>query len=192
MNKKVDAWIQRASRWQEEFELLRSYALDTGLDEELKWGQACYANGEHNVVLIHGFKEYCALLFFKGALMKDPKHLLVQQTENVQAARQMRFTSAIEIGKLEKTIKNYIKEAIRIERSGEKVPMKKTSEFKMPDEFKKRLEQSKALKKAFDALTPGRQRAYLLFFSSAKQTKTREARIEKSISDILQGKGLND
>ena len=192
MNQKVDFYFTKAKTWQKEIEQLRIIVLDCNLTETLKWGCPCYTYEDSNVVLIHTFKEYCALLFFKGALLKDPKEALIQQTENVQAARQMRFTSAQEITKLKTTIKAYIKEAIAAEKAGLKVELKKTSEFAMPDEFKQVLKEDAALKKAFNALTPGRQRAYLLFFSSAKQAKTREARIEKSIPDILEGKGLND
>lgn len=192
MNPKVDFYFTKAKTWQEEIELLRDIVLDCGLDEVLKWGCPCYTSEGSNIVLIHTFKEYCALLFFKGALMKDPKDILIQQTANVQAARQMRFTSSQEITKLKTSIKAYIKEAIAIEKAGLKVEMKKTAEFEMPEEFKQVLKEDAELKKAFKALTPGRQRAYLLHFSSAKQSKTREARIEKCIPDILEGKGLND
>lgn len=192
MNSKVDFYFTKEKKWQKEIELLRELALECGLDEVLKWGCPCYVYEDGNVILIHTFKEYCGLLFFKGALLKDPKNILIQQTENVQAARQMRFTSAQEITKLKTAIKSYIKEAIAAEKAGLKVELKKTSEFTMVDEFKQVLKEDAALTKAFKALTPGRQRAYLLFFSSAKQSKTREARIEKSIPDILEGKGLND
>ena len=192
MNPKVDFYFTKAKTWQKEIEQLRTLVLDCGLTETLKWGCPCYTYEDSNVVLIHTFKEYCALLLFKGALLKDPKELLVQQTENVQAARQMRFISSQEITKLKTTIKAYIKEAIAAEKSGMKVELKKTSEFAMPEEFKQILKEDAALKKAFNALTPGRQRGYLLHFSAAKQSKTREARIEKCIPDILEGKGLND
>ncbi len=192
MNPKVDFYFTQAKNWQEEIELLRDIVLDCNLDEVLKWGCPCYTAEGSNVVLIHTFKEYCALLFFKGALMKDPKDILIQQSANVQAARQMRFTNAKEITKLKTSIKAYIKEAIAIEKAGLKVELKKTSEFEMVEEFKQVLKEDAELKKAFKALTPGRQRAYLLHFSSAKQSKTREARIEKCIPDILAGKGLND
>ncbi len=192
MNPKVDWFFTKATKWQEEYDRLRLIVLDCGLTEELKWGCPCYTYEDSNIVLIHGFKEYCALLFMKGALLKDPKHILIQQTENVQAARQIRFTHVDEIEKLEAALKAYIKEAIKLEKDGVKVPLKKTSEFKMPDEFKNVLDKTPALKKAFYALTPGRQRGYLLHFSSAKQSKTREARIEKRISQILKGKGLED
>jgi uncharacterized protein YdeI (YjbR/CyaY-like superfamily) len=192
MNPKVDFYFTKAKTWQKEIEQLRTIVLDCGLTETLKWGCPCYTYEDSNVVLIHTFKEYCALLLFKGALLKDPKELLVQQTENVQAARQMRFISSQEITKLKTTIKAYIKEAIAAEKSGMKVELKKTSEFAVPEEFKQILKEDAALKKAFNALTPGRQRGYLLHFSAAKQSKTREARIEKCIPDILEGKGLND
>ncbi len=192
MNSKVDWYFTKNNKWQEEIVTLRSIVMDCGLEEELKWGCPCYTSEKNNVVLIHVFKDYCALLFFKGALLKDPKGILVQQTANVQAARQLRFTSVNEITKLEKTIKTFVKEAIKVEKSGLKVEMKKTSEFNMPAEFKTKLDQSAPLRKAFYALTPGRQRAYLLFFSSAKQEKTREARIEKFTPQILSGKGIDD
>ncbi len=191
-NPKVDFFFNKAKKWQEEFEKLRNVILDCGLTEELKWGCPCYAFEKRNIVLIHGFKEYCALLFFKGALLSDPKHILIQQTENVQAARQIRFTSVREIVKLKPVLKAYIKEAIEVERAGVKVPLKKTREFDVPEEFQNKLSKSTALRKAFKALTPGRQRGYLLHFSAPKQSKTRESRIEKSIPQILVGKGLND
>ncbi len=192
MNPKVDAFLGRAKKWQDEFEKLRTIVLECGLQEELKWGQPCYSYEGTNVVLMHGFNEYCALLFFKGALLKDPNGILVQQTENVQAARQIRFTDTKQIVKMKAIIKAYIHEAIEVERAGLKVPMKKTAEFKMPEEFKVRLDKSANLKKAFYALTPGRQRAYLLYFASAKLAKTREDRIDKYAPHILKGKGLDD
>src|SRR3954469_10548292 len=192
MNPKVDFFFSKATQWQEEFEQLRTIVLDCGLTEELRWGKPCYTFQEKNIVLIHGFKEYCALLFMKGALLKDPKGILIQQTENVQAARQIRFTDEREIAKLKATIKAYVNEAIEAEKAGLKVNFKKTSEFKMPEEFEKQLKESRALKTAFDGLTPGRQRGYLLYFSAAKQSKTREARIEKCREQILKGKGLDD
>ena len=191
-NTKVDAVLSKEKRWPKEMQALREIALATELTEELKWGQACYTFQGTNVVLIHGFKEYCALLFMKGALLKDPKGILIQQTENVQAARQIRFSKLQEIVKLKTVVKAYIKEAIAVEKAGLKVEMKKTSEFKVPEEFQIKLDKNKALKTAFSALTPGRQRAYLLHFASAKQSSTREARIEKCSPDILKGKGLND
>jgi uncharacterized protein YdeI (YjbR/CyaY-like superfamily) len=184
--------LGKAQKWQEEFEKLRKIALSCPLTEELKWGQPCYTCEGANIVLIHGFKEYCALLFMKGALLKDTKGLLVQQTENVQSARQIRFTSLKEITKLEPVLKAYIKEAIEVEKAGMEVEYKKTSEFAMPDEFAKALKRNAALKKAFETLTPGRQRGYLLHFAAAKQSKTRESRIEKCTPQILAGKGLMD
>jgi uncharacterized protein YdeI (YjbR/CyaY-like superfamily) len=192
MNTKVDFFFNKATRWQEEFELLRTIILDCGLTEELKWGQPCYSFEEKNIVLIHGFKEYCAVLLFKGALLKDAKHILIQQTKNVQSARQVRFTSVQEIVKLKTTLKAYVKEAIEVEKKGLKVELKKTKEFPMPEEFKNKLTENPVLKKAFYALTPGRQRAYLLYFAQAKQSKTREARVEKYEKQILKGKGLDD
>jgi uncharacterized protein YdeI (YjbR/CyaY-like superfamily) len=192
MNPKVDFYFVKAKKWKEEIELLRSIILDCHLKEELKWGCPCYTYEGSNIVLIHTFKDYCALLFFKGSIMKDPKKILIQQTENVQAARQVRFTGLKEIEKLKATLKKYVFEAIRVEESGEKVPMKKTTEFKMPDEFKSTLSKDPTLKKAFESLTPGRQRGYLLYFSSAKQEKTRLERIKKYTPVILKGKGLED
>jgi len=190
-NTKVDFFFRKPSSWQEEYEKLRKIALDCGLTEELKWGCPCYTFEKNNIVLIHGFKEYCAYLFFKGALLKDPDQLLIQQTKNVQSARQIRFTSAREITKLKSTLKAYIKDAIEVEKSGRKVKLKRTAEFVMAEEFQKRLNEDAALKTAFDSLTPGRQRAYLLYFSSPKQSKTRAARVAKSILPILKGQGLD-
>lgn len=192
MNPKVDFFFNKAKQWKEEYEALRKIALALGLTEELKWGQPCYTYQNNNIVLIHGFKEYCAFLFFKGALLKDPNGILVQQTKNVQSARQIRFTNVKEIDKLKTALKAYIKNAIEVEKSGQKVNFKKTKEFDMPEEFLSKLEESPDLRSAFDSLTPGRQRGYLLHFSSAKQSKTREARIEKYIPHILKGKGLDD
>ena len=192
MNPKVDWFFAKDTHWQKEYEKLRKIILDCGLIEELKWGCPCYTFENTNIVLIHGFKEYCALLFFKGALLNDPNGILIQQTKNVQSARQIRFTNAREIVKMEKILKAYVYEAIEAERAGLKVKLKKTSEFKIPEEFQKRLDKSTALKKAFDALTPGRQRAYIFYFSQAKQSKTREARVEKYLKQILNGKGLDD
>jgi len=192
MNPKVDWFFAKDTQWQKEYEKLRKIILDCGLIEELKWGCPCYTFENTNIVLIHGFKEYCALLFFKGALLNDPNDLLIQQTKNVQSARQIRFTNAREIVKMEKILKAYVYEAIEVERAGLKVKLKKTSEFKIPEEFQKRLDKSTALKKAFDALTPGRQRAYIFYFSQAKQSKTREARVEKYLKQILNGKGIDD
>ena len=187
----VDFFFNKESQWKKEYAQLRSIILGCGLTEELKWGKPCYTFNGNNVVLIHGFKEYCALLFHKGALLKDTHDLLVQQTENVQAARQVRFTHIKEIVKLKAVLKTYVYEAIEVERAGLKVKMKKTSAFPMPVEFKEALK-DRELKAAFEALTPGRQRGYLLYFSSAKQSKTRVARIEKSIPDIFEGKGYNE
>ena len=192
MNPKVDWFFKKAKKWREEFEKLRVVCLDCGLTEELKWGKPCYTYQGSNIVLIHGFRDYCALLFFKGALLKDSKSILVQQTENVQAARQIRFTNTGKIVEMEPILKAYIKEAIKVEKSGLEVSYKKTSEFIIPDEFQNRLDKSSALKKAFLALTPGRQRGYILYFSAAKQSKTREARVEKYLKQILNGKGLDD
>jgi len=192
MNPKVDWYFTKERKWQKEVNKLRSIILACDLVEELKWGCPCYTFEKHNIVLIHDFKDYCALLFHKGALLKDKKKILIQQTENVQAARQVRFTSVAQIMKLEKTLKAYVYEAIKVEEAGLKVPLKKTTEFKMPDEFKKRLDKNRSLKKAFENLTPGRQRGYLLYFSSAKQATTREARVEKYIPKIMAGKGLED
>ncbi len=192
MNPKVDWYFNKAQKWQEEIKLLRTIVLDCDLTEELKWGCPCYTFQKSNIVLIHVFKDYCALLFFKGALLKDKKKILVQQTENVQAARQIRFTSLSEITKQEKIVKAYIYEAVEAEEAGLKVPLKKTKEFTMPEEFQKKLDKNRTLKTAFETLTPGRQRGYLLYFSSAKQSKTRESRIEKCMPQILEGKGLED
>lgn len=194
MNPKVDFYFNKAKKWGEEYELLRMLMLDTGLIETLKWGAPCYMYDRSNIVLIHGFKDYCALLFFKGALLKDPKGILIQQTKNVQSARQIRFTSVSEIVKLERTLKAYIKEAIEVEKSGLKVTLKKATEFDIPEEFQKKLsaKDGAGLRKAFYALTPGRQRGYLLYFSAPKLSTTRELRVEKSIPQILKGKGLDD
>ncbi len=192
MNPKVDFYFNKAAKWQQEVEKLRMIVLDCSLNEDLKWGCPCYTIKESNIVLIHVFKEYCALLFFKGALLKDTKGILIQQTKNVQAARQIRFTNIREIVKLEPVIKAYIYEAIEVEKAGLKVTLKKTEEYIIPEEFKKKLDKNAALKKAFEALTPGRQRAYIFHFSQPKQSKTREARVEKHIPQILNGKGLTD
>jgi len=191
-NPKVDFYFNEPGKWREEEAKLREIALDCKLTEVLKWGHPCYALEENNIVLIHSFKEYCALLFFKGALLKDPKGILVQQTKNVQAARQIRFTNLGEIVKLETVLKSYIHQAIEVEKAGLKVEYKKTTEFAVPEEFQKKLNEDAALKTAFSALTPGRQRAYLLHFAAPKQSKTRESRIEKCALQILKGKGLND
>lgn len=192
MNPKVDFYFIKAKQWQKEFETLRSIVLDCQLTEELKWGNPCYTFEKKNIVLIHGFKDYCALLLFKGALLKDPKGILVQQTENVQSARQIRFTNVPEIVKLKATLKAYIYEAVKVEEAGLKVDFKKTSDFEVPEEFQSKLDKSRALKNAFSSLTPGRQRAYLFYFSSAKQSKTRAARVEKYIDQIMDGRGLDD
>ena len=188
----VDAFLQRQDTWRSEFKKLRAILLGSGLTEELKWGQPCYALDGKNVALIHGFKEYCAILFIKGALLKDPKKVLIQQTKNVQAARQIRFTSAQAVTKLEKTIKAYLTEAIELERSGAKVPFKKTAQFEVPQEFASKLAKNAKLKAAFAALTPGRQRGYMLHFAQPKLPKTRAERVEKNIPRILEGLGLND
>jgi uncharacterized protein YdeI (YjbR/CyaY-like superfamily) len=192
MNPKVDWFFEKAEKWQKEFEQLRTIILGCGLSEELKWGNPCYTFEGNNIVLIHGFKEYCALLFFKGALLKDSEHILIQQTKNVQGARQIRFTDVKEIGKLKPSLKAYIYEAIEVEKAGLKVDLKKTQEFPVPEEFQNALDKNAALKTAFKALTPGRQRAYLLYFAAPKQVKTREARIDKFMQPIMDGKGLND
>jgi uncharacterized protein YdeI (YjbR/CyaY-like superfamily) len=192
MNPKVDFFFTKAKQWKEEYEKLRMIILDCGLTEELKWGVPCYTYEGKNVVLMHGFKEYCAILFPKGVLLKDPKNILIQQTENVQAARQIRFTSAAEIDEMEPVLKKYIKEATEVEKAGLKVELKKTSEYKVPEEFQTKLDTIPALKKAFHALTPGRQRAYLFHFSQPKLSKTREERVGKYMHKILQGKGMED
>jgi uncharacterized protein YdeI (YjbR/CyaY-like superfamily) len=192
MNPKVDWFFSKDTKWQKEYEKLRTIILDCGLNEELKWGCPCYTFEESNIVLIHGFKEYCAVLFFKGALLNDPDGILIQQTKNVQSARQVRFTNVKEIAKIQRILKAYIYEAIEVERAGLKVKLKKTSEYKIPEEFQKKLDNLPALKTAFDALTPGRQRAYIFYFSQPKQSKTRESRVEKYMKQILDGKGLDD
>jgi uncharacterized protein YdeI (YjbR/CyaY-like superfamily) len=192
MNPKVDFFFNKAKKWQQEFEKLRMIMLDCQLTEELKWGVPCYTFQKSNIVLIHGFKEYCAILFVKGALLKDAKGMLIQQTKNVQAARQIRFTNFREIVKMEPILKAYIKEAIEVEKAGLKVDYKKTSEFKIPAEFQNKLDENPALREAFYALTPGRQRAYIFYFSQPKLSRTREARVEKCIDLILDGFGLND
>lgn len=192
MNPNVNFFFEDKSKWLEAYQALREIILSTKLVEELKWSSPCYTCNDHNVVLIHGFKEYCALLFMKGALMKDPNSILIQQSKNVQAARQIRFTSVEEIIWQKSILKSYIKEAIELEKSGAKVELKKTSEYTIPEEFKAALKNRSGLKSAFYKLTPGRQRAYLLYFSSAKQTKTRIDRIEKYLPKILDGKGIDD
>jgi uncharacterized protein YdeI (YjbR/CyaY-like superfamily) len=192
MNPKVDFYFNKDKKWQEEIRKLRTIVLECGLTEELKWGCPCYTLQKSNIVLIHVFKEYCALLFFKGSLLDDAEGILIQQTKNVQVARQIRFTSVQEIVKMKSILKAYIFEAIEVEKSGLKAKLKKTEEFKIPEEFKKVLDKKSALKTAFNALTPGRQKSYILYFSAPKQSKTRESRVEKSIKQILNGKGLND
>ena len=192
MNPKVDAFLSKAKKWPEEFEKLRMIILDCQLTEELKWGFPCYTFENRNIVLIHGFKEYCALLFFKGALLKDAKGILIIQSENVQASRQIRFTNVREIVKMEAILKAYIYEVIEVEKTGLKVKYKKITEFIIPEEFQNKLDKRPALKTAFDALTPGRQRAYILYFSAPKQSKTRDSRVEKCMQQILNRKGLND
>ena len=191
-NPKIDWFFVKAGKWQEEFENLREIILETGLKEELKWGQACYTQEKKNIVLIHGFKEYCAILFFKGALLKDPKKILIQQTENTQSTRQVRFTSTAEVRRKKPAIKALVKQAMEVEKAGLRVTLKKTSEYEMPEEFRKKLDSNPSLKKAFYRLTPGRQRGYLFYFSQAKQSATRAARVEKCIPAIMDGKGLND
>jgi uncharacterized protein YdeI (YjbR/CyaY-like superfamily) len=192
MNPKVDFYFSKANKWQEELEQLRMIVLDCGLTEELKWGAPCYTFQNSNIVLIHDFKEYCALLFFKGALLNDDKGVLIQQTEHVQAARQIRFSHLQEILERKSLLKAYIYEAIEVEKAGLEVILKKTTEFAISEEFQKKLDENPALKSAFDALTPGRQRAYLLHFSAPKQAKTRESRVEKCMQPILHGKGLHE
>lgn len=191
-NEKVDFYFKKAKKWQQELIKLRKIVLETGLIEELKWGCPCYIFEKNNVVLIHDFKEYCAVLFFKGALLQDSHGMLIQQTENVQAARQMRFTSLEQVIEQQSILKTYIFEAIEVEKAGLKVVLKKPAEFEMAAEFQEKLNTNPGLKQAFEALTPGRQRAYLLHFSQPKQAKTREARVENCIPNILIGKGLND
>ena len=192
MNPKVDFYFDEAKKWQKEMEQLRSIALDCQLTEELKWGTPCYTLGKSNIVLIHAFKDYCAFLFFKGVLLKDTDHILIQQSKNVQAARQIRFKTVNEIIEIKATLKAYIYEAIEIEKAGLQVKLKKTEDFEVAEEFQTKLANISELKIAFEALTPGRQKAYLLHFSQPKQAKTRESRIEKAMPQILNGKGLND
>lgn len=192
MNPKVDEFLGKAKRWKEEYEKLRNIVLDCELIEEFKWMHPCYTFEGKNIVLIHGFREYCALLFHHGALLKDPNGILIQQTENVQEGRQIRFTNIQEIVDMEPVLKAYIYEAIEVEKAGLKVIKKKTSDFTITEEFQNKLDENPVLKTAFDALTPGRQRAYLFYFSQPKQSKTRESRVEKCMQQILDGKGLND
>lgn len=191
-NPSVDAFLGRQSQWRAEFEKLRAVFLASGLDEELKWGQPCYSLEGKNVALMHGFKEYCAVLFHQGALLKDPKGVLVQQTKNVQAARQLRFTSVEDVAKHLKTFAAYLREAIENERAGRKVELKKTDQFAVPDELSAAFSRDRELEASFKRLTPGRQRAYLLYFGQAKQAKTREERVEKHAPRILEGLGLDD
>ena len=191
-NPLVDIFIDKAKQWQTETQKLRTILLACGLSEDVKWGQPCYMLDGKNLAILQGFKEYCALMFFKGTLLKDARKLLARPGENAQSSRQLRFTSVQEIVKLEPTVKAYIKEAIEVEKAGLKVKLKTTADFKIPEEFQTRLKEDARLKKAFAALTPGRQRAYLLHFSSAKQSATRAARIEKWVPQILSGKGLDD
>ena len=192
MNPKVNWFFEKDQQWQEEYAKLRTICLDCGLTEELKWGQPCYTFKKSNIVLIHGFKEYCALLVFKGALLNDAEGILIQQTENVQVPRQIRFRNLIEIVELEPVLKAYIHEAVEVEKAGLKVELKKTSDFKVPEEFQHKLDAIPALKTAFEALTPGRQRGYLFHFSQPKLSKTRQERVEKYIPKILAGKGWDD
>jgi len=192
MNPKVDFYFSKDKKWQEELEQLRIIVLDCGLTEELKWGSPCYRFQKSNIVLIHVFKEYCALLFFKGALLNNANGILIQQTKNTQATRQIRFTNVREIVETKTILKAYIFEAIEVEKAGLKVEFKKSTEFIIPEEFQNKLDKISNLKTAFDALTPGRQRAYILYFSAPKQSKTRESRVEKCMPQILNGKGLND
>lgn len=192
MNPKVDAFLKRQDKWHAEFEKLRDILLETGLTEELKWGHPCYALDGRNVALIHGFKEYCAILFHKGVLLSDPKRILIQQTKNVQAARQIRFTSVQQVAKLAKTITAYVREAIEVERAGLRVQFKKTEDVEVPEEFASRLAKSAKLRAAFGALTPGRQRGYLFHFSQPKLSKTRTDRVAKHVPRILEGLGLDD
>lgn len=192
LNPKVDEFLSKSKKWREEFEKLRNIVLDCELTEEFKWMHPCYTLDGKNIVLIHGFKEYCALLFHKGALLKDPQGILIQQTENVQAARQIRFTDIHQIVEQEAIVKAYIMEAIEVEKAGLEVSLKKNEDYTVPEELQNKFEEMPALKAAFEELTPGRQRAYLLHFSQPKQAKTREARVEKYMQQILDGKGLND
>lgn len=192
MNPKVDEFLSKAKKWKEEFEKLRAIILDCQLTEEVKWGVPCYMFEKKNIVLIHGFKEYCAILFFKGTLLQDANEILIKQTENVQASRQIRFTNVEEIVAMETNLKSYIYEAIEVEKSGLEVEFKKTTEFIIPEEFQNKMDEIPGLKAAFEALTPGRQRAYIFYFSEPKQSKTRLSRVEKYMQKILTGKGLND
>jgi uncharacterized protein YdeI (YjbR/CyaY-like superfamily) len=192
MNPEVDWFFEKPTKWQKAYRHLRELVLACGLDETLKWGCPCYTHGNANIVLIHGFKEYCALLFMKGALMKDPKGLLIQQTKNVQSARQIRFASLDEVTAREKSVKAYVREAVKIENAGLVVKPKRTEDFEVPEAFQNRLDEDATLEASFRSLTPGRQRAYLLYFAQAKQARTREARVQKCIPAILQGRGFDD
>jgi uncharacterized protein YdeI (YjbR/CyaY-like superfamily) len=192
MNPKVDWYFDKAGQWQAATEQMRNIVLDCGLIEELKWGCPCYTFQGRNIVLIHVFKEYCAYLFFKGALMQDPENIMIQQTENVQSARQVRFTDVKQVVKQQAVLKKYIYEAVAVEEAGLQVPLKKTKEYVVPEEFQTKLDELPALKEAFEALTPGRQRGYLFYFNQAKQSKTRTSRVEKYIPQILAGRGLED
>lgn len=191
-NSKIDPFFSKAKQWKDEFQKLREIVLDCELTEDFKWMHPCYTYKNNNIVLIHGFKEYCALLFHKGALLKDPHRILIQQTENVQAARQLRFTSVEQIDEMQLIIKTYIDEAIEVEKAGLQVEFKKNTEYAIPEELQNKFVEIPDLKVAFEALTPGRQRGYLLYFSGAKQSKTRESRIEKYLPHILDGKGMDD
>ena len=191
-NPKVDAFITNTRQWKEEYEKLREIVLDCGLTEDFKWKHPCYTHEGKNIVLIHGFKEYCALLFHKGALLKDPHGILIQQSEHSQVTRQIRFTRVQEIMDRKAILKEYIKEAIEVEKAGLKVDFKKTDEYTVPQELQEKFDEMPTLKTTFKALTPGRQRAYLLYFSRAKQSKTRKSRIERYVQHILDGKGMND
>ncbi|MFJ7730691.1 YdeI family protein [Lysinibacillus sp. NPDC097231] len=192
MNPKVDEFLGKAKKWQEEYQELRRIVLDCELSEDFKWMHPCYTLEKKNIVLIHGFKDYCALLFHKGALLKDTHKILVQQTENVQAARQIRFTNVQEIIAMENILKDYIHQAVEVEKAGLEVNFKKNTEIIIPEELENKFDETPALKTAFEELTPGRQRAYILYFSQPKQSKTRVSRIEKYMKQILDGKGLND
>jgi uncharacterized protein YdeI (YjbR/CyaY-like superfamily) len=192
MNPKVDVFLRKTQKWQEEMEKLRMIILDCGLTEELKWGKPCYTFQKSNIVIIQGFKDYCAIMFFKGVLLNDPNGILVKPGKNTQAGRQVRFTNVQEIVEMEPILKAYITEAIEVEKAGLKVKLKKTKDYPIPEEFQNKLDENPALKTAFEALTPGRQRAYLYYFSTPKQSKTKKSRVEKYIQHILNGKGLND
>jgi len=191
-NPKIDPFFRKAKQWKEEFEKLREIVLECELTEDFKWMHPCYTHDDKNIVLIHGFKDYCALLFHKGALLKDPHGILIQQTENVQSARQIRFTSARQIEEMQLIIQSYVDEAIEVETAGLQVELKQTKDYEMPEELLNKFAEIPELKTAFEALTPGRQRAYLYYFAGAKQSKTRESRIDKYLPQILEGKGMDD